>query len=311
MSARDHKKPLAVIGLTYSNADNRCTSPRVGQKVVRMPVIEKLNDKKIKATLAAAAVAAKPKLIGDGGGLLLEAQPSGSGWWRVRYTFGGRENRLSVGKYRHVTLADARQRRREVFSRLPMASIRVDVEKPPTKTSEGIPLIKAKNVRMGCLVREPREFISSETFDAWMTRGSPQIGDLFFTTEAPLANVCLNDIGEPFALAQRVICLQPYGRINTRFLMFALMSESMQSLIDAHATGMTAKGIKAAKLKPLPIPIPALAEQSRIVAKVDELMALCDRLEANLPSSDTHRRRLLEALLHEALQPAEEIEAAV
>jgi type I restriction enzyme, S subunit len=90
------------------------------------------------------------------------------------------------------------------------------------------------------------------------------------------------------------------------------MSDIMQSLIDKHATGMTAKGIKAAKLKSLPIPIPPLAEQHRIVAKVDALMTLCDRLEASLNATAATRRRLLDALLAEALAPAEdrELEAA-
>jgi type I restriction enzyme, S subunit len=72
---------------------------------------------------------------------------------------------------------------------------------------------------MGYLNREPREYISEKTFKAWMTRGFPQIGDLFFTTEAPLANVCLNDIAEPFALAQRAICFQPYAKIYTKGLL--------------------------------------------------------------------------------------------
>ena len=53
-----------------------------------------------------------------------------------------------------------------------------------------------------------------------------------------------------------------------------------------------------------PIPLPPLAEQHRIVAKVDELMALCDRLEASLSTGDDTRRRLLDALLAEALEPA-------
>ena len=154
---------------------------------------------------------------------------------------------------------------------------------------------------MGRLEREPREYISEATFNAWMTRGFPRIGDLFFTTEAPLGNVCLNDIDERFALAQRVICMQPYADIDTRYLMYGLMSEPMQSLIHEHATGLTAKGIKATRLKPLPIPIPPLAEQHRIVAKVDELMALCDRLEASLVACDNTRHRLIDALLHEAL----------
>lgn len=129
------------------------------------------------------------------------------------------------------------------------------------------------------------------------------MGTCFFTTEAPLANICLNEIGEPFALAQLAICFQPYAKIDTKFLMFALMSDVMQALINKHATGMTAKGIKAAKLKPLTIPLPPLAEQHRIVAKVDELMALCDRLEANLTNADTARCHLLESLLHETLAP--------
>jgi len=174
--------------------------------------------------------------------------------------------------------------------------------KTPAKTSGGVPLITAKNVRMGFLNREPREFIAPKTYAQWMTRGLPRKGDLFFTTEAPLANVCVNDMDESFGLAQRVVCLQPYGPIDTHWVMYALMSHDMQSLIDAHATGTTARGIKTAKLKPLPIPLPPLAEQKRIVAKVDELMLICDRLENQLESQQEGRRQLLEALLHEALE---------
>ena len=57
--------------------------------------------------------------------------------------------------------------------------------------------------------------------------------------------------------------------------------------------------------------VPSLAKQYSIVAKVDALMAFCDRLEAALTTADTTRTRLLEALLHEALDPATEaLEAA-
>ena len=52
-------------------------------------------------------------------------------------------------------------------------------------------------------------------------------------------------------------------------------------------------------------PLPPLAEQHRIVAKVDELMALCDRLEASLDYTYATRRRLLDAILHAALVPSE------
>ena len=171
----------------------------------------------------------------------------------------------------------------------------------PPKTAEGVPLITAKNVRMGHIDREPREFVTQATYEKWMTRGFPNIGDLFFTTEAPLGNICQNDIDEPFAIAQRVICFQPYGAANTRFLMLAIMSRSMQRVLDDHATGMTAKGIKAAKLKPLPLPIPPLAEQHRIVAKVDSLVALCDTLKARLAEVTQTQCHLADVITEKAI----------
>lgn len=53
----------------------------------------------------------------------------------------------------------------------------------------------------------------------------------------------------------------------------------------------------------IPIPLQPLAEQHRIVAKVDELMALCDQLETQLTTTTADSRRLLEAVLRDALAP--------
>lgn len=61
------------------------------------------------------------------------------------------------------------------------------------------------------------------------------------------------------------------------------------------------KNINLGILNAVLIPLPPLTEQHRIVAKVDELMALCDRLEAQLTSTQTESRRLLKAVLEEAL----------
>lgn len=70
--------------------------------------------------------------------------------------------------------------------------------------------------------------------------------------------------------------------------------------------------ISQPQISGLRIALPPLAEQRRIVAKVDELMALCDRLEASLDAATATRSRLLNALLAEALAPdgERELEAA-
>ncbi len=174
----------------------------------------------------------------------------------------------------------------------------------PAKVSRGVRLITAKNVRKNVIAVSPEEFLTEATYDTWMTRGFPQLGDVLFTTEAPMGNAAVVRSTEHFALAQRVICFRTYGAVDPQFLVLQLLSEPFQRLLDKTATGLTAKGIKAAKLKRLPVAVPPLAEQHLIVAKVDELMAICDRLEAQLETTRTESRRLLEAVLHKALAVA-------
>lgn len=64
---------------------------------------------------------------------------------------------------------------------------------------------------------------------------------------------------------------------------------------------MTATGIKSSRLKEIPVPIPPLAEQHRIVAKVDQLMALCDQLKARLGEARQVHGNLANALIGQAL----------
>ena len=76
-----------------------------------MQGVNLLSNLDVKAALKEASKAGKVVTKNDGGGLTLEAQPSGVGWWRLRYWISGKANRLSVGTYPDVSLADARKRR--------------------------------------------------------------------------------------------------------------------------------------------------------------------------------------------------------
>jgi type I restriction enzyme S subunit len=67
------------------------------------------------------------------------------------------------------------------------------------------------------------------------------------------------------------------------------MAQTIRSQINIH---------KQAFLR---VVVSSLAEQHRIVAKVDELMALCDQLETQLTTTQTETCHLLEAILQEAL----------
>jgi type I restriction enzyme S subunit len=89
---------------------------------------------------------------------------------------------------------------------------------------------------------------------------------------------------------------------NARYFEYFIRTAKADLLEFAPATAQ--KNINLEILNAVLLPLPPLAEQHRIVARVDELMALCDQLEAQLTTTEADSHRLLEAVLHEALAPA-------
>src|SRR5262249_57277732 len=89
--------------------------------------------------------------------------------------------------------------------------------------------------------------------------------------------------------------------ICREYLMVLLRCKFIRNYLAGEAVGITMVNLNHGILKRMPLPIPPLVEQHRIVARVDELMALCDQLEAQLTITEANSRRLLEAVLHEAL----------
>nr|WP_306426495.1 restriction endonuclease subunit S [Xanthomonas oryzae] len=86
--------------------------------------------------------------------------------------------------------------------------------------------------------------------------------------------------------------------IEPRFVMALLRTPHARSaLINSASQTTNIANVSLAKLRPLPFAIPPLAEQHRIVAKVDELMGLCDRLEARQADADSAHAQLVQALL--------------
>ena len=117
-----------------------------------------------------------------------------------------------------------------------------------------------------------------------------------------------------FLFPDLIMKVRVSAHVCLEFVHLASISPPARDFLSANSSGAqtTMQKINQTTLVSLPIPLPPLAEQHRIVAKVNALMALCDRLEASLAAVDATRSRLLDALLAEALAPvgAREMEAA-
>jgi type I restriction enzyme S subunit len=114
-------------------------------------------------------------------------------------------------------------------------------------------------------------------------------------------------------VGKTAICDLPEVAISRQLMAMTAIKWSQQFLLLAtHRLAETLKesarslipGISREDVDQFVLALPPVAEQQRIVAKVDELMALCDRLEAQLTTTHTDSRRLLEAVLHEVLATA-------
>ncbi|MEU7957511.1 hypothetical protein [Micromonospora humida] len=124
----------------------------------------------------------------------------------------------------------------------------------PAKTPFGIPLVTAKNIKGGGIdLALAPEFIAEGDFDEWMRRGLPEVGDVLLTTEAPLGEVAR--IADPnIALAQRVILMKAnHSMVDPEWIYWYLRSPVGQRELFARATGSTALGIKADRLRSVPI----------------------------------------------------------
>jgi type I restriction enzyme, S subunit len=92
------------------------------------------------------------------------------------------------------------------------------------------------------------------------------------------------------------------------YIHIALLAPTTRAYFLQNATGTSGSmpKINQAVVKNTPIPLPSLAEQKRIVAKVDELMTLCDQLESNITTTNSKNTQLMDALVYTLLQNTEQ-----
>jgi len=173
----------------------------------------------------------------------------------------------------------------------------------PKKTTEGVRLITAKNVKMGVLNRNPQEFIHTDGYDNWMTRGIPNRNDVLFTTEAPLANVALLDTDERVALAQRIITLSVNQDIvSGEYLCYCMQSKYVQDKILAKGTGATVTGIKAKLLKEINIPVVDHKTQAKFVNNLNKLKEQTQSLESKYQQALNSLEELKKSILQKAFE---------
>ena len=148
--------------------------------------------------------------------------------------------------------------------------------------SEGIPFYRAREIAKladnGFVDNEL--FISQELFDEFSKSNIPHAGDLMVTAVGTLGKTYIVKPKDQFYYKDAsVICLENYGHIDSVFLRYVMQSEMMKNQIHTNSSGTTVATLTMVRMIQYLLPLPPLAEQKRIVAKIEELLPLVDRYE--------------------------------
>jgi type I restriction enzyme S subunit len=119
-------------------------------------------------------------------------------------------------------------------------------------------------------------------------------GTVLFTSRAPIGYTAI--AANKISTNQGFKSVVPFVLESNRYI--AIYFKAFASCIDGKASGTTFKEVSGKIVTNLPFPLPPLAEQNRIVAKVDQLMALCDEMETAQATRERRRNRLVATTLH-------------
>ena len=128
------------------------------------------------------------------------------------------------------------------------------------------------------------------------TKSAFKPGDVLYGKLRPYLNKVVLADSTGFCTTE-IIPITPGATIEARYLQIVLRSPYFLEYVTKRSYGMKMPRLGTKDLESARIPLPPLAEQKRIIAKVDELMALCDRLEAQLKERDVRQAALANAAL--------------
>lgn len=172
---------------------------------------------------------------------------------------------------------------------------------PPKDSGKGYPMLSGQNINFGLIdFDNPSRYVDTLGFDKENQRTAIKPNDVLLTIVGSIGRSAVVPEDAPKFVLQRSVAVIDTTLIP-EYLIIYLAAPVSLNYYNENAKGTAQKGIYLGQLSLMPIAIPPLAEQTRIVAKVDELMAIFDQLKEKLQQSQETQVQLTDALVDRAL----------
>lgn len=150
----------------------------------------------------------------------------------------------------------------------------------PRYTASGIPFVSVKNMSSGKLDLSNTRFITKEEHKELWTRCNPERNDILLSKVGTTGVPAIVETDVEFSLFVSVALLKfNTSLINNQFLVYAILSPDFQRQCKLHTRGVGNKNWVIQDIANTVFPLPPLAEQQRIVAKLEEILPLCEKLK--------------------------------
>jgi type I restriction enzyme, S subunit len=117
--------------------------------------------------------------------------------------------------------------------------------------------------------------------------------DILLSVRAPVGPTNISNID--CCIGRGLAALRPLAGVPARFVNYLMVN--FRNTLQSFATGTTFAAVSKNDIENLLISVPPLPEQHRIVAKIDQLMTLCDTLEQQIKAATGKQTELLNAVM--------------
>lgn len=150
----------------------------------------------------------------------------------------------------------------------------------PLYVENGVPFISVKDMSSGKLDFSRTKYISQKEHNELCLRCKPEYGDLLISKVGTTGVPAIVDTNLEFSLFVSVALMKfSHHLLNVEFLYYLMYSPLVSGQAKENTKGVGNKNWVIDKMRETIVVLPPLEEQKRIVARVEELLALCDKLK--------------------------------
>ncbi len=180
-----------------------------------------------------------------------------------------------------------------------LLSLRDGTHTPPKRSSEGVPLLSARNIQNGRIDwTEIYSYIAPEDYFQ-IQRTNPIIkGDVLLTIVGSIGRSCVVRTSDRFTLQRSVAIAKPNPHaVDADYLSLFFRSPQFQAALEELASGTAQRGVYLGTLKTIPIALAPLNEQRRIVAKLEQLLSRVNAAQERLATIPRILKRFRQSVL--------------